>query len=202
MKALIVGFQTAGPNCGAVTEVWDGTGTFIGDFNLPITLSYSDSSPSDYWSDISSSCIAQLALNGVTILASDIVFLAPLLSSLARTYNYPSLAVNTARQPSVTQDTFVSASVAVTATLSLVTGQQGTVTLQYADNSGFTTNLVTVQPATDGNTGSLSIGLNLGQIVTSTVTGIIPAGKYYRLLTTNVTGTPTYGTPVIQEVLL
>lgn len=117
------------------------------------------------------------------------------------TFNYPTLAVNTSRQASATRNALVSASVDVTANLSLVTGQSGKVSLQYADDTGFTTNVKTAQSATNGNTGSLTIGLNLGQVVTATVTGDIPAGKYYRVVTTNITGTPTYGTPAIQEVL-
>lgn len=123
-------------------------------------------------------------------------------SLISRSFSNPSLAINTSRQPSATRDTMVNASVDITSTISLTTGQTGKVSLQYADNTGFTTNVVTVQSATNGNTGSLTIGLNLSQVYTAALTGIIPAGKYYRLVTTNVTGTPTYGTPVIQEVLL
>lgn len=120
----------------------------------------------------------------------------------ARSFSNPSLAVNTSRQPSVTRDTMVNASVDITSTISLTTGQTGKVSLQYADNSAFNVNVVNVQSATNGNTGALTIGLNLSQVYTAALTGIVPAGKYYRLVTTNVTGTPTYGTPVIQEVLL
>lgn len=119
-----------------------------------------------------------------------------------KTFATPSLAVNTSRRASTSRDAFVSASVDITASLTLVTGQKGTVSLKYADDSAFTTNVVTAQPSTNGNTGTLTIGLALGQTVSATVSGIVPAGKYYRLVTTNVTGTPTYGTPVLQEVLL
>lgn len=122
--------------------------------------------------------------------------------AVVRAFSTPARAVNTAYQPSVTRDTMVNASVSITATISLTTGQTGVVSLQYADNNTFTTNLVTVQSFSNGNTGSLTIGLNLSQIATAALTGIVPAGKYYRLLTTNTTGTPTYGTPVVQEVLL
>lgn len=121
---------------------------------------------------------------------------------VARSFSNPSLAVNTSRQASATRDAMVNASVDITSTISLTTGQTGKVSLQYADNTGFSTNVVTVQTATNGNTGSLTIGLNLSQVYTAALTGIVPAGKYYRLVTTNVTGTPTYGTPAIQEVLL
>lgn len=116
-------------------------------------------------------------------------------------FNYPTLAVNTSRQASATRNATVNASVDVTATLSLISGQTGKVALQYADDSSFTTNVKTAQSSTNGNTGSLTIGLNLGQTITATVSGDIPPGKYYRLVTTNVSGTPTYGTPTIQEVI-
>lgn len=96
----------------------------------------------------------------------------------------------------------VNASVDVTTTLSLSGGSAGKVELKYADDSAFTTNVKTLQGYTNSNTGTLTIGLNTSQIGSASLTGLVPAGKYYRLVTTNVTGTPTYGTPVIQEVLL
>lgn len=117
-------------------------------------------------------------------------------------FSSPSLAVNTARQVPADRVVFVSAAVDITASLSLAGGQTGRVTLQYADNSGFSTNVVTVNPAVNGNTGTLTVGLGLTQVGTATVCGFIPAEKYYRLLTTNVTGTPTYGTPNIQETII
>lgn len=123
-------------------------------------------------------------------------------STSTRAFSSPSRAVNTAYQPSTTRDTEVHASVDVTTTLSLSGGTTGKVTLQYADDSGFTTNVVSVQQYTNGNTGTLTLGLNISQIGTADLSGIIPAGKYYRLLTTNTTGTPTFGTPVVSEVLL
>lgn len=138
----------------------------------------------------------------IAIADTDVILEHDLYAPLAKAFATPSLAINTARQPSTTRDTLVNASVDITASLSLTTGQKGSVTLRYADDSGFTTNVVNVQVSTNGNTGTLALGLALGQIVTSTVSGIVPAGKYYELLTTNVTGSPTYGTPVIQEVLL
>lgn len=143
-----------------------------------------------------------LSVWSVNISVNDIFFDQPGLGTSAKVYSNPSLAVNTSRQPSTTRDTMVNASVDITSTISLTTGQTGKVALQYADNTGFSTNVVTVQSATNGNTGSLTLGLNLSQVYTASLTGIIPAGKFYRLVTTNVTGTPTYGTPVIQEVLL
>lgn len=134
--------------------------------------------------------------------ASDLIWVLDPARAQVRTVSYPSLAVNTSRQASTTQDAQVSASVDITATLSLSGGQSGKVELKYADDTGFTTNVRTVQQGSNGNTGSLTIGLNITQLGTATLTGVVPAGKYYRLVTTNVTGSPTFGTPLIQEVLI
>jgi hypothetical protein len=88
----------------------------------------------------------------------------------------------------------------ITATLSVSGGQNGKVTLQYADDSGFTTNVVSVQETANGNTGTLTGSLSMVQTATGAVTGVVPAGKYVRLLTTNVTGTPSYTFRWSQEV--
>lgn len=96
----------------------------------------------------------------------------------------------------------VNYSIDVATTLSLTTGQTGTVFLEYADNSGFTTNVVEVGRFVNGNGGSLTIGLNLSQTVTGNVGGMIPANKYARIRTANTTGTPTFTYRSGQEVLV
>lgn len=202
-KALITGVALS--DDGGVTAaqfyLWDSSGTFVAFLTEDISVAETDITSVQFRSDIVSGVIAGAFTDtGVTLVSSQVFFMGDVLNG--RSVSYPSLAVNTARQASTIHDALVTASVSITATLSLTTGQQGTVTLQYADNSAFTTNVVSVQVSSNGNTGSLAIGLNLGQIVSATVTGFVPAGKYYRLLTTNVTGTPTYGIPTIQEVLL
>lgn len=202
-KALITGVALS--DDGGVTAaqfyLWDSSGTFVAFLTEDISVAETDITSVQFRSDIVSGVIAGAFTDtGVTLVSSQVFFMGDVLNG--RSVSYPSLAVNTARQASTVHDALITASVSITATLSLTTGQQGTVTLQYADNSAFTTNVVSVQASSNGNTGSLAIGLNLGQIVSATVTGFVPAGKYYRLLTTNVTGTPTYGTPTIQEVLL
>lgn len=126
----------------------------------------------------------------------------PMPSVVSRTFNNPSRAVNTAFQISTTQDAAVSYSVDITTSVSLSGGASGTVFLEYADNSGFTTNVKSVSQYTNANTGTLVIGLTLNQIGTAALSGLVPAGKYVRLRTNNNTGTPTYGTPACQEVLL
>lgn len=121
------------------------------------------------------------------------------LAALANpTFAQPSLALNTARQPSTTTPTFVNASVDITTTLSLTGGTAGKVALQEATSSGFTSP-ITVAQYTNSNTGTLTIGLNTSQIGTASLSAIVPQSYYYRLVTTNVTGTPTYGTPLITE---
>lgn len=118
----------------------------------------------------------------------------------ARTFTNPSRSLNSAFQPSSTKDVLASYTVDVACTISLVTGQAGTVTLEYADDSGISSNVVTVQTAVNGNTGSLTIGLNLTQTATCTLSGMIPAGKYVRIRTANTTGTPTFTARAMQEV--
>lgn len=126
----------------------------------------------------------------------------PTIPSVTRTFTYPTRTLNSAFQISSTQDAFVSYSVNVACALSLTGGQQGTVTLKYADDSGFTTNVKTAQPCTFSNTGTLVIGVTLNQLATATLSNIIPAGKYAMLSTSNDTGAPTFTEINAQEILL
>lgn len=121
--------------------------------------------------------------------------------SPSRVFNYPTRTLNAVFQASTTRDAAVSYSVDIAATLSLVTGQTGTVVLEYADDSGITTNVKTVQSAINANTGTLTIGLGLTQTVTATLTGTIPASKWVRIRTVNTVGTPTFTYRTAQEVL-
>lgn len=111
-------------------------------------------------------------------------------------------SLNSAFQVSSTRATFVSYTVDVATTLSLTGGATGTVTLQYANDSGFTSGVTTVQSAVNGNTGTLTIGLALTQTGTAAVTGMIPAGKYVKIVTANTAGTPTFTYRAGQEVLM
>lgn len=113
-----------------------------------------------------------------------------------------SRSLNTAFQISSTRNCLVSYSVDVSCSMTLTAGQTGTVTLQYADNSGFTTNVVEVCRTVNGNSGTLTLGLNLVQDITAVVSGFIPAGKYCRITTSNTSGTPSFAYRSGQEVLL
>jgi len=119
-----------------------------------------------------------------------------------RAFASPMRSLNSAFQIDASRDAAVSYTVDVSATLSLTSGQSGTVTLEYADDSGITTNVVTVQSGVNGNTGSLTIGLNLTQTATCSLSGVIPGGKYVRIRTTNTSGTPTFTYRAAQEVKL
>jgi len=86
-----------------------------------------------------------------------------------------------------------------TSMTSLLTSQSLNATLQYADDSGMTTNVVTVNTDVQGCSGILSLTL-LGRLQ---VQGIIPAGKY-RKVTLSQSGGATVPTTLSsgQEVLI
>lgn len=124
--------------------------------------------------------------NGYTI--TDFQFL----SDDVHTVNSATRSLNSAFQISTMHEADVVYSVDISATLSLTTGQSGTVILETATNSGFTTGVQTLSRFTNGNSGTLAIGLGLTQIGTAVLSGKVPAGNYVRLRTVNNTGTPTY----------
>lgn len=123
-------------------------------------------------------------------------------SPTTRSYSYPTRSLNSAFQISTTQDADVVYSVDISCALSLSGGASGTVILETATNSGFTTGVQTVSQATTSNTGTLTIGLALTQIGTAVLKGLIPKSNWVRLRTANNTGTPTITFQKAQEVLL
>lgn len=118
------------------------------------------------------------------------------------TFGNTARTLNSAFQISTTRNTIVSYSIDIATTVTLAGGQVGTVYLEYADNSGFTTNVVEVARFVNGQTGTLVVGLTLNQTATGTLTGVIPANKYVRVRTANTTGTPTFTYRSSQEVQL
>lgn len=147
----------------------------------------------------------EAAVKGYSITDADFITSFPIggfVTSSTPSYTNPTRTLNSAFRVSTTRASRVSYAVSIACTLSLVTGQSGTTVLEYADDSGFTTNVVTVQSSINANTGSLTVGLNLTQTITASLTGDIPAGKYVRLRTVNNTGTPTFTFMTAQEVLL
>lgn len=120
----------------------------------------------------------------------------------ARSHSSVSRSLNSAFQIHATRDAMVSYSVDISCTISLTTGQTGTVYLEVADDSLFTTNVQEVCRFVNGNSGTLTLGLNLVQAATGTLSGYVPPAKYVRLRTANTTGTPTFTYRSGQEVLL
>lgn len=147
-------------------------------------------------SDLNNSGVTAGTYPSVTVNAKGIVT-----AGVAPSDGYTSRSLNTCFQVSSTRSSFVNYAVDIAATLSLTSGQSGTVTMNTYSDSGCTTGTQKINEFTNGNTGSLTIGLNLTQNVTGTITGFIPAGKYVKLVTTNNTGTPTFTAKSSQEVL-
>lgn len=119
-------------------------------------------------------------------------------SPVTRTYTSPTRTLNAAFQISATRDAMVSYSVDITVAALLLAGTAGRVYLEYANETGFTTGVTVVA------SGGASIGgvLNVNNLSTANLAGLIPAGKFVRLRTVNTSGTPTYTFQAAQEVLL
>lgn len=201
MKAMIYDVQidTSSDKVSVLAKFLDNTNnnSLVEDNNVDLTLSTLDFTDQSSYRKAIVSAFGAYHSYGLT--ASDIIGL-PDTASLA--VSNPSRSLNSAFQISATRDANVNYTVDIAATLSLTTGQSGTVALKYADDSGMTTNVVTVQSSVNGNSGTLAIGLGLTQTATAALSGIIPAGKYVKLVTTNTTGTPTFTMRAAQEVLL
>lgn len=115
----------------------------------------------------------------------------------SRSFTYPTRSLNTAFQISTTQDANVNYTIDVTVSALLLAGQSGRVYLEYADNAAMTTNVVIINEAGNSTGGVLNVtNLNPGN-----VSGWIPAGKYVRIRTANVSGTPTFTLVRSAEVL-
>lgn len=122
-----------------------------------------------------------------------------LINKPVATYSSPNFSsITTANQLSTTKDAVV-VYVFPTTMTSLLASQSLTATLQYADDSGMSTNLVTVCIDTNGCSGILSLTLN-GRLQ---LNGRIPAGKY-RKVTLSQSGGATIPTTISssQEVLI
>lgn len=97
---------------------------------------------------------------------------------------------NQAYQLSSTRPSFISISAQLSCSLTLTNGQAGNVQLQLSANGS--SGWVTYGTLTASNTGVLVVGLSTAQASGGQLTVPIPAGYYWRALTTNTTGTPTY----------
>lgn len=120
----------------------------------------------------------------------------------ARSQSSSSRSLNIIFQVSATRWSLVRYSVDISTTVSLSGSQVGQVVLEMATNAAFTTGVQTIQQFSNGNSGTLVIGLVLTQLNTACLSGDIPAGNYVRLRTVNLTGTPTFTYQAGQEVLV
>jgi hypothetical protein len=121
---------------------------------------------------------------------------------VAPVFTATSRALNTAFQLSTARLGYVTYAVDIAATLSLTAGATGTVFLEAAADSGFTTAVREVARSVNGNTGTLTVGLGLTQNVTAIVSGYISANEWVRIRTANTVGTPVFTYRNGQEVLI
>lgn len=94
---------------------------------------------------------------------------------------------NAAFTPSATRDVHVSYNVSIAAALTLTGGQTGNVFLEISSNGS---TWLTVGTFSNGNTGTLTIGLSLINTQSGQLSFLVPAGYQVRLRTTS-TGSPT-----------
>lgn len=119
----------------------------------------------------------------------------------SRTQAAVTRSLNAAFQVSATRDAQVQYSVQMTITASITGGQDGDVFLDIASDSGFTTNVQSVDVTPCSQTYTLAIALQGVQKCAGTVRGYVPAGYYARIRTVNNTGTPGFAYRLGQEVL-
>lgn len=180
---------------------------------ISLLTDISDYTPDQFRNAITTKVLAYATNQSYGTTADDILWSVPGLltasevttiknATQARSFATASRTLNSAFQISSTRDTVVSYSVDIAASATLLGGQTGTVFLEYANDSGFTSGVTEVARFVNGNSVSLAIAITLTQNVTGTLTGMIPAGKYVRIRTANTTGTPTFTYRSGQEVLI
>lgn len=97
---------------------------------------------------------------------------------------------NQAYQISSIVQSRITISAKVSCVLSLTTGQSGVIALEISANG--TTGWIYCGEIDGSNVGTLTIGLNTTQLTGGQLIANLPTGYYWHLVTTNVTGTPTY----------
>lgn len=200
MRAIFSGNGASFTGTNVSFNVFDNTNTFLGSFTVSLDLT-TDITPTTPGATLAATivtkAIAAAAIADPTwiISASDVIFggfspfypaeiIALQAAIQPRAYSVPTFASSTsATKLSTGRDAEVSYDYDATANISLLAGQSVTATLKYADNSGMSTNVVTVSSQQTGNSGVLG----LTNVNTLKVSGSIPAGKF-RQVTFAVTG--------------
>lgn len=153
-------------------------------------------------SNLTTKILTYASNHSYSMTAADIIWLGLSDVNGIRSFTTPSRTINTAFQISTTRDAMAFYSVSIPTNLSLSGGENGAVVLEYADDSGISTNVVTVGTVRNGNTGTLTLGLNTLASMGCQVSGMIPAGKYVRLRPVDTTGSPVQAFVSAQEVLI
>jgi len=109
--------------------------------------------------------------------------------------------LNLAFQISPFHDALVNYCIDISCNISLSSGQLGVAYLEIASDVGFTQNVQELGRIANGNSGSLSIGLNLTINTTATLSGYVPSGYYSRIRTSNNLGIPIFIYRSGQEIL-
>lgn len=192
MKILILGydnFDDVNQTCTVHSLAYDGN-TTLDEYSL--NISTSGVVTKEELSTVAISTIVGFIGGGLT--AGDVADFG----NSPAVYANPSRTLNSAFQISTERDVQVAYSVNILCASSALAGQKGRATLKYADDSGITTNVVSVCEI-ENSTGPL-LGLSNGN--TQVLAGRIPAGKYVKIVPDQVTGTPTITFVRSQEVLL
>lgn len=175
-----------------------GTVTSVGLTSSDLTVSGSPVTTSgNITANLSTTGVSADTYSGVTVDTKGRVT-----AGTKRSFSSATRSLNSVFQISTTRDVLASYSVDISTSVSLAGGAVGTVYLEYADDSSFTTGVTEVGRFVNGNTGTLVVGLTLNQTNTAPVSGVIPTSKYVRLRTQNNTGSPTFTYRSGQEVSL
>jgi len=142
-----------------------------------------------------------IVTNGNGVSGNPIISLDPSVIS-NRSQTAVTRPLNTAFQVSATRWSTVRYAIDISTTVSLTGSQVGTVILEIASDAGFTANVQTILTFSNGNSGSLVVGLVLTQLSTALPSADVPPAYYVRIRTVNVTGVPTFTYKSGQEVLL
>lgn len=110
-------------------------------------------------------------------------------------YNIASRSLNTPFMVSDQRASIVSYNILVTNTVSIILGNDGQVLLEKKTGAGAWTTLSTGESA-------VGLGLSFTSSSTQSIFGVIDRGDSVRIRSSNVTGSPTYGSPKGMEVLI
>lgn len=118
----------------------------------------------------------------------------------AQIVNHVTKSLNTCFQVSATRDFVVNYNADITASLSVIGGQRGTLYLETFTDSACTTGTVEIMHSTSGNTSGLAVALGNVSTQTLNVHGFVSAALWAKLRTENNTASaPTFTAQKGQE---